>query len=278
MPPAYASDEPVLYCQLLPPSLSHVMPRKLHLLASLGLMLATATSLAAEPQLISDEQPPLLFSLPGQPAKGMLAEITSQLAAQAGSSPALQIVSYPQVIERLGAQPDLLYPLADKQLAAKLGLTLLGPLLRIRGEVFALSSQAARIQQLGAQMLGLSTVAESGSNGEIMAKQAGFRVYRVSDNDQAAKLVQSGRALLWSTDNLTASIQQQFAGGQRLSSVRTLYEYDLYLGFSRQSDSAQIERWRQALSNMKQDGSLQQLVQRWAPDYYPPQHIELLKY
>jgi polar amino acid transport system substrate-binding protein len=117
---------------------------------------------------------------------------------------------------------------------------------------------------------------EAGSHGAIavprkwlaynyLQQQGLNNLYGVETPEQMMRLARLGRADYVVADTLSIATLAREEGvpPSQLHYQIPLMRQGSYIAFSLQTDAHQVARWQQALDQMRQDGSLEQLKQRW---------------
>ena len=92
-------------------------------------------------------------------------------------------------------------------------------------------------------------------------------LYGVPTPQDMLRMFRHGRVklLLANTLTLDGMLAEQGMQAEQLQAQFDLMPNESYIAFSRQTDARRVERWQQALLEMRRDGSLEHIYRHWLP-------------
>ncbi|WP_347337819.1 transporter substrate-binding domain-containing protein [Pseudomonas sp. LFM046] len=218
--------------------------------------------------MLTDHHPPLHFQQNGE-MQGFGVDLVRELAKASGDS------------ARIEREP-LLRALADSVSAPDTGLFIImrtaereasyqwvGPVMVSESAFYGLGDPASPLPKLSDVRVARRIALPRKWLAYGVLQEQGFtNLYGVDTPEQMMRLLRVGRADLIVADTLTVATLAREAGIEpsQLQFQRSLMTQGAYIAFSRNTDPQVVARWQAALDTLRQDGRLQQMLQRWQLD------------
>ncbi|WP_269532187.1 ABC transporter substrate-binding protein [Chitinimonas sp. BJYL2] len=224
-------------------------------------MLCGVLSLAApaELRIVAGEVPPFVREDKGHPA-GVATDIVREMASRVGHSGRVELQPFARMIETGKAERGVLLIPVGRIPAREAHYRWV---VNLVDEAFVLISKTGgkidphRLDK--ARRVGVMR----DSVGERLARDSGFRLIEGVTREEANALkLASGRIDLWMAAWNTA-LQAQRAAGLAITGLNrgmVTSRVGIYLAASRDVEESALQPWRQALADMKQDGTYQLIL------------------
>lgn len=227
---------------------------------------------AAELTLLATETPPTSFLRDGQPDGGAV-EIVRELIKRTGSRAHIELHPWTRVMYLTKHQADTGLFLLVRTPEREPLFQWVGPILRGTTRFYSLKSSHLKIDSLNeAEQAGTLALPKQWYSYEVL-NQLGFgNLYGVPSPRHMVTMLKHGRVKLIAAEDLTLR-EELAAGGLSPEQVQghvSIMQSDYYIGFSQQTSTEVVEQWRQALEQMRRDGSLQSIVHKWLPQAAVP--------
>ncbi|KTC43420.1 transporter substrate-binding domain-containing protein [Pseudomonas sp. L5B5] len=221
---------------------------------------------AGELRMLTDNHPPLHFQQ-GERMAGFGVDVVQALAQRSGDR--IQVQQRPMLRALRDASEDAdtavftILRTAERETRYQW----VGPLMQTETALYTRSSDDTPVSDLR-QTRGQIAVPRKWLVYSVLRQQGLDNLWGVDSPEIMMRLLQIGRVQYVVADTMSVGT---FAAeqGMALEQLRyqiPLMQQDAYIAFSPKVDPAQVARWQQALQAMEQDGSLQQLKQRWNID------------
>lgn len=221
---------------------------------------------AGELRMLTDNHPPLHFQQ-GERMAGFGVDVVEALAQRSGDR--IQVQQRPMLRALRDASEDAdtavftILRTAERETRYQW----VGPLMQTETALYTRSSDDTPVSDLR-QTRGQIAVPRKWLVYSVLRQQGLDNLWGVDSPEIMMRLLQIGRVQYVVADTMSVGT---FAAeqGMALEQLRyqiPLMQQDAYIAFSPKVDPAQVARWQQALQAMEQDGSLQQLKQRWNID------------
>lgn len=221
---------------------------------------------AGELRMLTDNHPPLHFQQ-GERMAGFGVDVVEALAQRSGDR--IQVQQRPMLRALRDASEDAdtavftILRTAERETRYQW----VGPLMQTETALYTRSSDDTTVSDLR-QTRGQIAVPRKWLVYSVLRQQGLDNLWGVDSPEIMMRLLQIGRVQYVVADTMSVGT---FAAeqGMALEQLRyqiPLMQQDAYIAFSPKVDPAQVARWQQALEAMEQDGSLQQLKQRWNID------------
>jgi polar amino acid transport system substrate-binding protein len=235
------------------------------------LLLLSVGAVAADLKLLTDNHPPLHFQQ-GDTLVGFGVDVVQALAQRTGDSVHLQQVPLLRALRDAGTEPATgvftIFRTAERE-----GLyQWVGPLMEVETALYATDSTLPPVRALSeTASLGRIAVPRKWLAYSYLQQQGLNNLYGVETPEQMMRLASLGRAefVVADTLSITAMAREVGLAPSRLHYQMPLMKQSTYIAFSLQTDAAQVERWQLALDEMRRDGRLEHIKQRWLIDRTP---------
>lgn len=229
------------------------------------LSLLALSASAADLRLLTDNHPPLHFQQNGQMV-GFGVDVVQELAQRAGDQVRVEQMPFLRALNVASSAPDTAVFSVLRTAEREAQYQWVGPLLEVETALYARADDTrtvSTLQQAGG--LGRIAVPRKWLAYHYLQEQGLNNLYGVETPEQMMRLLRLGRTDLVAVDTLTAGTLADEVGlaPQQLRYQMPLMKQGAFIAFSPQTDARQVARWQQALEQLRSQGRLQQLQQRW---------------
>ncbi|MGH8382386.1 substrate-binding periplasmic protein [Pseudomonas sp.] len=233
------------------------------LIAACLLACLPLTALAGELRLLTDNHRPLHFQQ-GNELVGFAVDVVHSLSQQSGDAIQLQQMPLRRALRKASSDPDTAVFSILRSPEREASYQWVGPLMEVQTALYAAPDSHLEVRDLQqAAALKHIVVPRKWQVYRYLQAHGMNNLYGVETPEQMMRLLRLGRADLVALDNLSVAAQAREAGLGPLRYQMPLTRQGAYIAFSPQTDSQRVQRWQQALDQMRQDGRLKQLQQRW---------------
>ena len=230
----------------------------------------TFTAVAADLNLLTDNHPPLHFQQ-GNQLVGFGVDVVQALAERTGDQVHLQQVPLLRALHVATTEPAT-GVFTVLRTAERNGLyQWVGPLMDVETALYSANTQQPVRSLQDASTQGRIAVPRKWLAYDYLRKQGLNNLYGVETPEQMMRLARLGRIEFVVADTLSIATlaREEGLAPSQLHYQMPLMKQGTYIAFSPQTDARQVARWQQALDEMKRDGRLEQLKQRWLSDNTP---------
>lgn len=230
----------------------------------------TFTAVAADLNLLTDNHPPLHFQQ-GNQLVGFGVDVVQALAERTGDQVHLQQVPLLRALRVATTEPAT-GVFTVLRTAERNGLyQWVGPLMDVETALYSANTQQPVRSLQDASTQGRIAVPRTWLAYDYLRKQGLNNLYGVETPEQMMRLARLGRIEFVVADTLSIATlaREEGLAPSQLHYQMPLMKQGTYIAFSPQTDARQVARWQQALDEMKRDGRLEQLKQRWLSDNTP---------
>jgi polar amino acid transport system substrate-binding protein len=230
----------------------------------------TFTAVAADLNLLTDNHPPLHFQQ-GNQLVGFGVDVVQTLAERTGDQVHLQQVPLLRALRVATTEPAT-GVFTVLRTAERDGLyQWVGPLMDVETALYSANTQPPVRSLQDASTQGRIAVPRKWLAYDYLRKQGLNNLYGVETPEQMMPLARLGRIEFVVADTLSIATlaREEGLAPSQLHYQMPLMKQGTYIAFSPQTDARQVARWQQALDEMKRDGRLEQLKQRWLSDNTP---------
>jgi polar amino acid transport system substrate-binding protein len=230
----------------------------------------TFTAVAADLNLLTDNHPPLHFQQ-GNQLVGFGVDVVQALAERTGDQVHLQQVPLLRALRVATTEPAT-GVFTVLRTAERNGLyQWVGPLMDVETALYSANTQPPVRSLQDASTQGRIAVPRKWLAYDYLRKQGLNNLYGVETPEQMMRLARLGRIEFVVADTLSIATlaREEGLAPSQLHYQMPLMKQGTYIAFSPQTDARQVARWQQALDEMKRDGRLEQLKQRWLSDNTP---------
>jgi polar amino acid transport system substrate-binding protein len=230
----------------------------------------TFTAVAADLNLLTDNHPPLHFQQ-GNQLVGFGVDVVQALAERTGDQVHLQQVPLLRALRVATTEPAT-GVFTVLRTAERDGLyQWVGPLMDVETALYSANTQQPVRSLQDASTQGRIAVPRKWLAYDYLRRQGLNNLYGVETPEQMMRLARLGRIEFVVADTLSIATlaREEGLAPSQLHYQMPLMKQGTYIAFSPQTDARQVARWQQALDEMKRDGRLEQLKQRWLSDNTP---------
>ena len=230
------------------------------------LSLLSLTAGAGELRMLTDNHPPLHFQQ-GERMAGFGVDVVEALAQRSGDRIQVQQRPMLRALRDASEEADTAVFTILRTAERETRYQWVGPLMQTETALYTRSSDDTPVSDLR-QTRGQIAVPRKWLVYSVLRQQGLDNLWGVDSPEIMMRLLQIGRVQYVVADTMSVGT---FAAEQGMALEQLRYQIplmhqDAYIAFSPKVDPAQVARWQQALQAMEQDGSLQQLKQRWNID------------
>ena len=249
------------------------LPRRgaARLARTLALSLLLAGPSSAQPsaplKIYGMESKPTSFMRDGH-ADGLVVELVAAIQQRLGRPERVEIIPWGRANALAKAEPNVMLASVVRTPEREAVLHFVGPVFTTRVSAYVVKGRLAELRRKDP---GLRKVRAGGQRGSIFVSLPRRMGYNLTDEantaDAAAKMLMLRRFDLWfeAEELMPASMEQ---AGYRPDAVELAFNLSVnavYFAFSKGTSAATIVEWSDALRDMKRDGSLLKIRQKWLP-------------
>jgi polar amino acid transport system substrate-binding protein len=238
-------------------------------LALLASLLLAAPSWAKEPalRLYTEEYPPYNYTLKGRPA-GLSVEVVLEIQRRLKTEVPIEVVPWARGYRAAQNEPWVGLFVTARTAERESLFQWVGPISATRAHLYARRGEQT----------GIRTLEDARKVKEIMVprewyvhqdlRARGFaNLLPVASPADAMRMLLANRSVVIAMDESTVAESMRMAGlvADPPQPIVKLSEALLYIAFSRGTPAALVQRWQQALDEMRRDGSYAIIHQRWLP-------------
>lgn len=228
----------------------------------------TFSAVASDLRMLTDNHPPLHYQQGGE-LVGFGVDVVRALAEQTGDQVHLEQQPLLRALHVAATEPQTAVFTVLRTAERDPHYQWVGPLMDVETALYAGDTNMRPVRSLqDAASLGRIAVPRKWLAYGYLQQQGLSNLYGVETPEQMMRLLSVGRTDLVVADTLTIATLAQEVGlkPSQLRYQMPLMKQGVYIAFSPKTDAAQVMRWQQALDDMRGDGRLQQLRQRWQID------------
>ncbi|WP_457788940.1 substrate-binding periplasmic protein [Pseudomonas sp. PL-6] len=232
------------------------------------LLCSLATSLvAAELRLYTEDYRPFSYLEDGQPS-GMAVAVVEELIRRTGESARIEVVPWTRGYHQVRRLPDTALFSTVRTAQREALFHWVGPIARGHTRFYSRKADGLHVADLdGVRRLGPLAVPKQWYSYELLTELGLDNLYGVPTPQDMLRMFRHGRVKLLLANSLTLDgmLAEQGMQAEQLQAQFDLMPNDSYIAFSRQTDARRVERWQQALLEMRRDGSLERIYRHWLP-------------
>jgi len=234
------------------------------LLASLALPIPALGS-KGPLRILGADAAPLFFRQNGV-ITGFCADVVKDIQRRIGDATPMQVVPWVRAYRTALAGENVVLACPKRTPARETRFKWVGPLLETHTNLYALRSTGLHLQTLdeARKLDGILLPREFYSYDYLAA--AGFtNLEPVATSRVMLTMLLAGRrpAMVTDSEQLNTLLKQAAVPAGTVVPVLPVMKTQSYLTFPPDAPEAQVERWRQALEAMKQDGTFARLQKQW---------------
>jgi polar amino acid transport system substrate-binding protein len=216
--------------------------------------------------LYCEEDRPLQFYGADGQLTGLTIEIVQEIQKRVGNNDKIQVVPWARGIDKINNNPNtLLFSMARTQ-DREDAYQWIGPIMANIYGLYAKSDSNLRITSIEeAKQLSLIGVYRNDIRDQTLTRLGFTNLDRASSNISSFKKLMMGRIAAY-TDSKLGVESLAVASGYRATDVKLIFELfksELYIAASKTTDKHIVDKWNQALEQMKQDKTFAKLEQKY---------------
>lgn len=205
---------------------------------------------------------------------GLCVDIVREMQERIGDQTAIRVVPWSRGLAYLQSRPNTMLFATTKTAARSGKFHWIGPLMRIKWSLFGLKDRNYGLECLedAKQLKRIGTYIDDAKDQFLRAR--GFdNLVPVRDNILNLKKIVRGRLDLFVSSDvgITPLFRQSGIGADEIVPVLDIKTADLYLAFSRNTDTEILFEWKQAFASVVRDGTFLKIYRKWLPDLLPPE-------
>ncbi|MDI5839678.1 substrate-binding periplasmic protein [Shewanella xiamenensis] len=226
--------------------------------------------------IYTEEWAPISFSVDGQP-DGLAVQVVQEIQKRIDNQDPIKIVPWARGWKIMTEQPNTVLFAMTRTPAREQLFSMIGPIATGTINFYALKDSQLKISSIDdakqAQAVG---VYRSSVEDQLLMEHQFTNIAPATTPLLSAKQLMKKRIDLWCNTNLTAPSILAEAGASidEVKSLYTISENHLYISFSKGTPNKEIEQWKEALIDIKADGTFAQIYHRWLPNDAPPMETE----
>lgn len=225
----------------------------------------------AQLQLFTEEAPPMGYSQDGE-LHGMSVDIVRELITRTGHDAQMRILPWTRAYHLAQRDADTAIFSTVRTAEREARFQWVGPILEGSARFYSLETRNLHIDTLqAAAASGPLALPKQWYSYETLSNLGFENLYGVPTARHMVTMLKHGRVQLIATDDITLDAVLA-TGDLRRDQVRAHLPFmhtAYYIAFSLKTDPAVVERWREALAEMRQDGSYEAIIRHWLPQAEP---------
>jgi len=239
----------------------------------LVMLLLPAVVGAQELTIISENNPPFNFVKHGSPT-GSSMEIVREMLRRMNRTDTIQILPWARGYDLALSRPNVvLFSTARTNQRENLFFWV-GPLYRVRVGFYAKKESGLRLKSIeDAKKVGAIATYKNDVREQLLKSQGFTNLDSSKSPASNLKKLMSGRVDLWLFSDLGVEriANQIGVDPDELELVLPFKDYYAYIAISTGTSQAVVNKWRQVLDKLKQDGTFEKITKRWLPaESIPP--------
>ncbi|MFB2799927.1 substrate-binding periplasmic protein [Shewanella seohaensis] len=246
-----------------------------HLLLAVCLCILPYRALAAL-SIYTEEWAPISFSVDGKP-DGLAVQVVQEIQKRVKNQDPIKVVPWARGWKIMTEQPNTVLFAMTRTPAREQLFSMIGPIATGTINFYALKDSPLYIGSIDdAKQAKAVGVYRSSVEDQLLMEHQFTNIAPSTTPLLSAKQLMKKRIDLWCNTNLTAPSILAEAGASMddVKSLYTISENHLYISFSKGTPNKEIEQWKEALINIKADGTFAQIYHRWLPNDAPPMETE----
>ena len=245
---------------------------KVFILSIFGLFFAVSVQ-GGEIQFVTEKFPPFQIKETGTPLRGFAVELVSAVILKADIEAEIQVYPWARAYRLAQDRPNtFIFSIARSKEREGL-FKWVGDYFTVRDGMFALSSRHDIILNTIDDARNYVTAVPRGDNAAVDLERLGFtdkQLNYVTCQIQCIKMLRAGRVDLNMNNNLGFFTAVEKLGFDRSQFKVALVLSEKYLGIaaSRNTSDALVEKMKNALEEVKTDGTHARLMKKWFPGYH----------
>lgn len=230
-------------------------------------------------RIVTEHWPPMTYEKSGTP-EGMAVELVRLIQKNLENKAEIEVMPWSRAYHIATTKPNVLLFTVLRTLEREKLFTMMGPIAEGEIALYIRSKPNSKIlPSVDTIKSDLTVGAHRGTAFHHILEQQGFKkIIPVNSSESAVKMLMTGRLDILCDDELVVPELFRRSGYDidDFQKVASLTNSGLYLAFSRGTDASLINHWKNALSVMLHDGSLEALHRKWFSHIKAPKKILLL--
>ena len=226
--------------------------------------------------ILTEEWPPISFLDRDGTPNGLGVDVVEEILKRLNVAEKIKVYPWARAYNMLTTEPNVVLFTVTRTEEREQLFTMIGPVAIGALKLYAKKGRSLLINRLeDAQNVKNIGVTRSAVEEQLLL-QAGFsNLEQVTIPLFSAKKLLAERIDLWMTSSLTVGNILKEAGYTHddVEAVYTVKEDALFIAFSRGTHEATVARWKQALEEIKADGTFARLYAQWLPEEVPPAEV-----
>lgn len=237
------------------------------LLAALAFSLVGSFTHAQELSLYCEEDKPLQFYNAQGKLTGFTVEIVEEIQKRIGGKDPIQVVPWSRGVEMLNRNANTMLFTMARTPERDPQYQWIGPISSISYGLYARANSDIKIDSLDdARKIGLIGVYRNDIRDQTLTRLGFNNLDRANSNISSFKKLMIGRIAVYADSKMGVASLAKSAGYQ-MSDVKMvfhLFDSQLYIAVSKDTNKNIVSRWNEALEEMKKDKSFQRLQKKYA--------------
>jgi len=228
--------------------------------------------------IYTEDWPPFTFEEDGQ-LKGFSVEVVRAIQDKVHDTTPIQIAPWTRGYHEALANPNVILLAMIRSKEREKLFTLLGPLGETEIALYGLAKPRFPINSIASGKSSLLVAALQDSIYSSALKDAGFKnIEHTKNPEQEARQLAAGRVDLIATDPcvIKAAFKKIGRSDLELKKYLTIAKSEVYISFSKGTKPDIILKWKNALKEIKQDGTFAKLAHKWTPEKLVLMEVVLL--
>lgn len=234
--------------------------------------LLNTPAVAAELQLLTEENPPLNYSQNDQP-KGLSVDVVQEIQRRIGNKDVIEVQPWARAYRTASTVPNVALFGTARTLAREDAFQWVGPVATAIASLYGKRGSGLHITSLEqAKSVDSILVVRDFYTHQLLQKLGFTNLEPVSRPENMVKMTVNGRAPLMFIGNLTLPDLLERAGAKPndVELLYTITSIQTYIAFSLGTPRDVVTSWQAALDSMKRDGSYAAIYAKWLPGETPP--------
>ncbi|MFP5221397.1 MAG: substrate-binding periplasmic protein [Acidobacteriota bacterium] len=226
-----------------------------------------AVSNASALTIVTEDSPPSTI-VRGDTVTGVSVEIVREIQRRIGDSTHIDVLPWARAYFMASTTPGVVLFATTRTPERESRFIWVGPILRLQWAFFAMSGKMKPLTSLDEAKRVSSIGTYKDDAREQFLKSQGFTNLESSSSPHTNfKKLKAGRIDLMVSTNLGVGAILPLWGMKPgdVENVYTFKEAELYIAFSNGSDEAVVAAWEKAFEDMRNDGTLAAIQDRWLP-------------
>lgn len=236
-----------------------------------GLLVSTS-AWSTTLQLVTEESAPFNFTKDGR-LSGLFIDIVQEIQHRTGDKSSIEVLPWSRGYRLALTEPNVALFSTARNQEREHWFQWVGPVQTSICSLFAKRGSSVRVSSL-AEAKAVSTILvprEWDAHAQLV--KLGFtNLAPINTPEQMAKMLIAGRAplMLSIRTGIGGLLERSGARMEDVEEAYVVYKAQSYIAFSLKVPAEVVQQWRQALDNMKKDGTFAAIYEHWLPGEVPP--------